>query len=73
MTDSLFHPSNNICEEDTVQFKVINSQTQDANAVKISFKLPLYMSIVSGHTQLRMGNGTFVTVADQVLNAGSYT
>jgi len=73
MTDSLYSTIKDICTEDTVQFMVVNSQTQDANAVKVSFELPQGMSLVPGHTQLQYGNGSFVTTTDPLLNAGVYS
>ncbi|MFA6060871.1 MAG: T9SS type A sorting domain-containing protein [Taibaiella sp.] len=73
MQDSLYNTQKDLCAADTVQFNVFNSQTQDANAVKVSFVLPAAMQLVPGQTQLRMGNGSFVTVTDPVLNAGVYS
>jgi hypothetical protein len=73
MQDSLYSTQKDLCTADTVQFNVFNSQTQDANAVKVSFTLPAAMQLLPGQTQLRMGNGSFVTVTDPVLNAGVYT
>ncbi|MFA6058309.1 MAG: T9SS type A sorting domain-containing protein [Taibaiella sp.] len=73
MQDSLYSTQKDLCTADTVQFNVFNSQTQDANTVKVSFTLPAAMELVPGQTQLRMGNGSFVTVTDPVLNAGVYS
>jgi uncharacterized repeat protein (TIGR01451 family) len=73
MVDSLFHVQKDICTDDTIQFKVVNSQTQNANTVKVSFILPQSMDILPGQTQLRLGNGAFVTVSDPVLTAGTYS
>jgi uncharacterized repeat protein (TIGR01451 family) len=73
MTDSLFTTVKEICEEDTLQFLVANSQTQTANSVSVSFKLPANMSLVPGKTYLSYGNGSFVRVSDPVLSGSTYT
>jgi uncharacterized repeat protein (TIGR01451 family) len=73
MSDSLFTTTKDICNDDTVQFYIVNSQTQDANAVKVSFELPSGMSLIPGRTQLQYGNGTFVNTTDPVLSAGVYS
>jgi hypothetical protein len=73
MQDTLYSTQKDLCTADTVQFKVVNSQTQHARSVKISFVLPAGMSLMPGQTQLKKANGSFVTVADPVLNAGTYT
>jgi hypothetical protein len=73
MKDSLYSTQKDLCTTDTVQFAVFNSQTQDAHGVKISFTLPAAMGLVPGQTQLKMANGSFVTVTDPVLTAGTYT
>lgn len=73
MSDSLFSTHKDICTYDTVQFKVVNSQTQTANGVKISFTLPASMSLVPGQALLKYGNGTFTSTTDPVFNAGTYT
>ncbi|WP_169435059.1 DUF11 domain-containing protein [Neolewinella persica] len=73
MVDSLFTPLKDLCVEDTIQFRVINSQTQDANSVKVSFKMPQNSFIEPGHTRLRLGTGAWVSVADPILEAGVYS
>lgn len=73
MQDSLYSTLKDICTTDTVQFNVYNSQTQDAHGIKINFTLPAAMSLVPGQTQLKMANGSFVTVTDPVLTGGTYT
>jgi hypothetical protein len=73
MSDSLFSTQKDICTKDTVQFKVVNSQTQTADSVKISFTLPANMSLVSGQTFMKYGNGAFTSTSDPVFNAGTYT
>ncbi|PZF72131.1 T9SS type A sorting domain-containing protein [Taibaiella soli] len=73
MVDSLFSTSKDICTNDTVQFKVVNSQTQTANTLRVSFTLPTAMSLVSGATYLKYGTGSFALTQDPVYNAGIYT
>lgn len=73
MVDSLFTPLKDLCVEDTIQFRVINSQTQDANSVKVSFKMPQKSFIVPGHARLKLGTGAWVSVADPILAAGVYS
>jgi uncharacterized repeat protein (TIGR01451 family) len=73
MSDSLFTTTKDICNDDTVQFYIVNSQTQDANAVKVSFELPNGMSLIPGRTQLQYGNGAFVNTTDPILSAGVYS
>ena len=73
MVDSLFSTNKDMCAADTLQFHVINSQTQDANTVKISFTLPQFMSLLPGQTQYKKANGAYVTVSDPILTAGVYS
>ncbi|PZF74362.1 T9SS type A sorting domain-containing protein [Taibaiella soli] len=72
MTDSLFSASKEVCVDDTLQFAVVNSQTQTANSVRIGFNIPSGMSLVPGATYLSYGNGSYVPVSDPVLSNGSY-
>ncbi|MES2772750.1 MAG: T9SS type A sorting domain-containing protein [Bacteroidota bacterium] len=73
MTDSLHAISKELCTADTVQFKVINSQTQDAFAVKVSFDLPQFMTLLPGRTQAKIGNGAWATVSDPILSGSTYS
>lgn len=72
MVDSIYTSPKDICTKDTVEFKVVNSQTPTARDVKISFKLPPGMSLNAGETQLKRGTGAYVTVSDPILVTGEY-
>lgn len=74
MSDSLFYVNKDICTDDTVQFSVVNSQTQTTRNIKINLTLPSKMSVVPGRTYLSYGGtNNFVLTQDPVLNAGTYT
>lgn len=73
MVDSLFTPLKDLCIEDTIQFRVINSQTQDANSVKVSFKMPQHSFPEPGHARLKLGSADWISVADPILENGVYS
>ncbi|MBE2208750.1 MAG: DUF11 domain-containing protein, partial [Saprospiraceae bacterium] len=73
MVDSLFYVHKDICYDDTLQFRVINSQLADANTVRIGFVLPDAMNIVPGTAHLSLGGGAYVTVSDPVYSNGEFS
>jgi uncharacterized repeat protein (TIGR01451 family) len=73
MTDSLHAVSKDICTPDTIQFKVVNSQTQNIFDVKVSFTMPQASDIIPGTAQIKIGNGAWGPLFDPTLSNGTYS